>query len=145
METQLLFIPLNVLYWAIAYPLLLVIYWILVFLYWIASPLIYLGHFLIQAGLLLIHILAKLEVILLSDADFPSLMYVHSFRHSISFSVSPSLLDSRQALYYTLCQRPAFTYLVLTFSRQAEKGSHMGTPLRHIELPGTKGRSWTEN
>jgi len=78
METQLLFIPLNVLYWAIAYPLLLVIYWILVFLYWIASPLIYLGHFLIQAGLLLIHILAKLEVMLLFDADFQSLMYIIS-------------------------------------------------------------------
>jgi hypothetical protein len=64
METQWLFPLLNVLYWTIAYPLLLVIYGILIFLYWIASPLVYLGHFLVQAGLLPIRFLAKLEVTL---------------------------------------------------------------------------------
>jgi hypothetical protein len=70
METQWLFTLLNVLYWAIAYPLLLVIYWILVFLYWIASPLIYLGHFVVQAGLLPVRFLAKLEVTFWFDIDF---------------------------------------------------------------------------
>jgi hypothetical protein len=62
METKWLSTLLNVLYWAIAYPLLLVIYWILILLYWIASPLIYLGHFIVQAVLLPVRFLAKLEV-----------------------------------------------------------------------------------
>ena len=62
MGTQWLFALLNVLYWTISYPLLLVIYSILIVLYWIASPLIHLGHFMVQAGLLPFHILAKLEV-----------------------------------------------------------------------------------
>jgi hypothetical protein len=62
METQWLFTLLNLLYWAIAYPLLMVTYWIIGLLYWIFSPLIHLGHFIVQAGLLPLRFLAKLEV-----------------------------------------------------------------------------------
>jgi hypothetical protein len=52
----------NVLYWVIAYPLLVLIYWAFTLLYWIASPFIYLGDFIIQAGLIPFRFLAKLEV-----------------------------------------------------------------------------------
>jgi hypothetical protein len=78
MEMQWLFTLLNILYWAVAYPLLLVIYWILVLLYWIASPLIYLGHFIVQVGSLPISVLAKLEVRLLFDMACQILMYIFS-------------------------------------------------------------------
>jgi len=63
MEMQWLLTLLNILYWVIAYPLLLVIYQVLVLLYWIALPLIYLGRFTVQAGLVPFRFLAKLETL----------------------------------------------------------------------------------
>jgi len=62
MDTYWLYAVLNVLYWAIAYPLIVLLSWLLFLLYWIASPLLYLGHFLIQASLTPIRFLAKFEV-----------------------------------------------------------------------------------
>lgn len=66
----------NILYSAVAYPLLVIIYWILVLLCWIASPFIYLGHFIAQTGFLPIRFLAKLEVRLLLDGNCQILMYI---------------------------------------------------------------------
>ena len=62
MEMRWLSTLFNVLYWVIAYPLLVLIYWAFTLLHWIASPLIYLGDFTIQAGLIPLRFLAKLEV-----------------------------------------------------------------------------------
>jgi hypothetical protein len=62
MEMQWLSTLFNVPYWAIVYPLLVLIYWAFTLLYWITSPLIYLGDFTIQAGLIPLRLLAKLEV-----------------------------------------------------------------------------------
>ena len=76
MKIQWLFTLLNVLFWAITYPLLLVIYWILILLYWITSPLIFLGHFIVQAGLLPFRLLAKLEV---------RTVYQHGFIHILMY------------------------------------------------------------
>ncbi len=86
---------LNLLYWLIAYPLIVILSWLLLLLYWIASPVIYLGHFLIQAGLLPIRFLAKFEVrrarkeLLLNsfaNVHIPDTLYLlwrrHDSRHS---------------------------------------------------------------
>jgi len=62
MDMHWLYAVLNLLYWLIAYPLIVILSWMLLLLYWIASPVIYLGHFIIQAGLLPIRFLAKFEV-----------------------------------------------------------------------------------
>lgn len=62
MNTYWLYALLNVLYWAIAYPLIVLVSWLLLLLYLIASPLLYLGHFFIQASLFPVRFLAKFEV-----------------------------------------------------------------------------------
>jgi hypothetical protein len=96
MEMQWLSTLFNVLYWVIAYPLLVLIYWIFTLLYWIASPLIYLGDFTIQAGLIPFRFLAKLEVRPMFPTVF-AIANIHAIRHSISTSASQSLSDWRQA------------------------------------------------
>lgn len=115
MESPWLLTPINVLYQAIAHPLLLVIYGILISLYWIASPLVYLGHFLVQAGSLPIHFLAKLEVTSLVDDGWQPLIYIfpdtlYLFRrrsYRRTDDRSDSLLPVKDQYAYSWFRRPA--------------------------------------